>query len=170
MESGEPSGLLSLTHTYTHVQTQQGESLKEIHTYRGTHVYIPQKRWTHGYACAGRKQHRLTAAEHIWSCDPGTRKWVVFLREQGKRWGRGLFFMIRSCFLNTRIERNWPRSEAEFPILMRSVAHHPEQESGINLEIHSPRLCGGERRHNTMKNREAGVKRERIGGDGETRG
>lgn len=80
------------------------------------------------------------------------------------------FFMIRSCFLNTRIERNWPRSEAEFPILMRSVAHHPEQESGINLEIHSPRLCGGERRHNTMKNREAGVKRERIGGDGETRG
>ena len=92
MESGEPSGLLSLTHTYTHVQTRQGESLKEIHTYRGTHVYIPQKRWTHGYACAGRKQHRLTAAEHIWSCDPGTRKWVVFLREQGKRWGRGLFF------------------------------------------------------------------------------
>ena len=87
----------------------------------------------------------------------------------GKTMGTRDFFMICSRFLNTRTERNWPRSEAEFPILMRSVAHHPEQESGINLEIHSPRLCGGERRHNMTKNKEAEEKRERIRGNGETR-
>lgn len=79
---------------------------------------------------------------------------------------RGVFFfMIRSRLLNTRIRRNYPRSEAEFPILMRSVAHHPEQESGINLEIHSPRLCGGERRQYVRENR----MRETIWGDEETK-
>lgn len=38
---------------------------------------------------------------------------------------------------------------------MQSIAHHPEQKSGINLEIHSPRLCGGRGQQNMRKNREA---------------
>lgn len=45
----------------------------------------------------------VTAGEDV--CDPGTRKWVVFHDELGKRRGPGIF-MIHSRILNTRIEMN----------------------------------------------------------------
>lgn len=53
---------------------------------------------------------------------------------------------------------------------MWSIAHHPKQESGINLEIHSPRLCGGEKQQNMMMDGHREREKEAIWEDEETRG
>lgn len=68
----------------THTYTQMLESKTQIHIYSTQiriSIYYKRDRHMGRHVRRGNNKERLTAVEDVWMCDPGRRKWVVFLGE-----------------------------------------------------------------------------------------